>query len=62
VDGKSASISKIKAGDFSQRVEEDNNVYFNNRVLRAMHVSTSMKLFLAHSTRNLRKIFRNYGI
>lgn len=47
VDGKSASISKIKAGEFSQRVEADNNIYYNNRVLRAMYVSSPMKLFLA---------------
>jgi hypothetical protein len=47
IDGKSASISRIDAGKFSQRIEAEGNIYYNNRVLRAMHVSSPTKLFLA---------------
>lgn len=46
IDGKSVSISKIKAGSFSQPLESNGKIYYNNRVLRAMHVSNSTKLFL----------------
>jgi len=46
IDGKKLSDSKSNVGDFSQKIEQNGKIYYNNRVLRALHVSNSTKLFL----------------
>ena len=46
IDGKSVSISKMEVGEFSQRIEKDGKTFYNNRVLRAMSVSSEVKLFM----------------